>query len=391
MTEILQVDGVDVDNNGKPEVPGKKRAKPINAGQFPLRTLQEAIRVPEVIYNKFKEEESPVETVATLLGISIKSSNLSSILNAAEAYGLITKEIKNEPFYKVAETGRKIVKPTYQGEKEEAIKKAILTPTLMSRIYNDYNKKTFPAEDLFKNALVLTYKFPEEKVDQIRQILLDNATMAEVISADGIINLAYVPVSRDNDIKAPQIASGVKESTDGDINNSLIDDFENVCFVISPIGEEDSIERKHANTMLKHLITPVAEELNLKVVRADLIDKSGIINQQILQYISKSGYCIADLSFGNANVFYELGVRHTCLLPTIQIKRKIDKLPFDVAQGRTITINVDDPYTIMDRIDSAKKELKEHLTKMIQNKGRDMADDNPIRVYLPELKVTIPK
>ena len=372
----------------------KKRSKPVSPSAFPLRTLSDAIRVPDVIYKKFKEEGCPLETAGTLLAISAKSSNLAAILSAAEAYGLISKENQGGVSYKVTETGRKIVTPTYPGEKEEAIKKALLTPTTMSRIYNDYNKKTFPSDGLLNNALVVNYKLPEEKVDLIKQILSENASLAGIISGDGIINLSSAaPIARDESANFATVAAsnpveiGSTKYEDG----KLVEGFDNICFVISPIGEEDSVERKHANTMLKHLITPVGEELGLKVVRADSIDKSGIINQQILQYISKSAYCIADLSFGNANVFYELGVRHMCLLPTIQIKRKVDKLPFDVAQGRTITVDVDDPYTIMDRIESARKELREHLNKIIQNKGKDVSDDNPIRVYLPDLKVSIPK
>jgi hypothetical protein len=143
--------------------------------------------------------------------------------------------------------------------------------------------------------------------------------------------------------------------------------------------------------MLNHLIKPVCNELGLKVVRADTIDKAGLITQQILEFIAKSAYCIADLSFNNPNVFYELGVRHVCQLPTVQLIRKGDKIPFDVSQGRTIMIDTSDIYTIMDRFESAKKELKEHINKQTNNIKNDIADDNPIRIYLPELKVILPK
>lgn len=101
--------------------------------------------------------------------------------------------------------------------------------------------------------------------------------------------------------------------------------------------------------------------------------------------------CIADLSFNNPNAFYELGVRHMCMLPTIQIIRKGDKIPFDVSQGRTIVIDTSDVYTVMDKIESAKKELAEHVKHSMQSKPDSPSEDNPVFTYLPGLKVTIPK
>ena len=93
----------------------------------------------------------------------------------------------------------------------------------------------------------------------------------------------------------------------------------------------------------------------MRAIRADKIAKPGIITKQVIEYIAYSKLCIADLSFNNANAFYELGVRHAFKLSTIQIIRKGDKIPFDVSQGRTIIIDASDPYTIMDRIDVARK------------------------------------
>lgn len=159
-------------------------------------------------------------------------------------------------------------------------------------------------------------------------------------------------------------------------------------FLQTPLGDEASEERKHADMMLKHLLEPVFEKIGFTVIRADEIAKSGIITSQILEHIAKSKLCVADLSFRNPNAFYELGVRHAFLLPTIQIIHKSDKIPFDVSQGRTITIDTADRYTITDRLDSARKELKEYVTNLLQDSGSEV---NPVAVYLPGTKVSLPK
>lgn len=377
----------------------KNQSKPLLSSAMPQRTLEDVIKVAELIYKNFAGGETPLSTIAKIIGLGEKSTNMLYVIKACESYGIIDKVSKEG--YTLSEIGRKIVAPTFEGEDKEAIRKAILTPTLMSKIYSDYNKHPIPEDSFFINALEQKYTVPKPKASEIKEILLKNAEFANIITTSNDGNTKLLNLN--NDIKTTPsniITTYVPTiSNAGDDTIDLVPSFQEIghidysktCFIITPIGGDDSIERKHANMILNHLIKPVCDELGLKVVRADTIDKAGLITQQILEYIAKSAYCIADLSFNNPNVFYELGVRHVCQLPTVQLIRKGDKIPFDVSQGRTIMIDTSDIYTIMDRFESAKKELKEHVNKQTNNIKNDIADDNPIRIYLPDLKVILPK
>ena len=163
--------------------------------------------------------------------------------------------------------------------------------------------------------------------------------------------------------------------------------FDKARFVLTPIGTEESEQRKHADAILRHLIEPILNEMGFAAVRADKIAKPGIITKQIIEYIAYSPLCVADLSFNNPNAFYELGVRHALKLSTIQIIRKGDTIPFDVAQGRTIIIDTGDPYTIMDRFEVARKELREHVNSIL--KGVEPTQENPITYFLPDLRIDL--
>ena len=96
-----------------------------------------------------------------------------------------------------------------------------------------------------------------------------------------------------------------------------------------------------------------------------------------------------DLSFNNPNAFYELGVRHMCKAPTVQIIRKGDRIPFDVSQGRTIKIDMTDVYSVIESVESAKKELRQHLKHALSNDYK--GEDNPVNTYLPGVDVKVPK
>jgi hypothetical protein len=113
-------------------------------------------------------------------------------------------------------------------------------------------------------------------------------------------------------------------------NGTVTGDFAKICFYITPIGEDGSEERRHADFLMEYVIKPAVKEFDLTVVRADQMGKPGMIGKQVVEHILKARLVIADLSFHNPNVFYELSLRHATRLPTVQVKRTIDKLPFDL-------------------------------------------------------------
>ncbi len=67
------------------------------------------------------------------------------------------------------------------------------------------------------------------------------------------------------------------------------------CFVIAPIGEAESETRKRSDQVLKHIIRPAAADCGYKAIRADEIDKPGIITSQVIQHVVSDPLVIADL------------------------------------------------------------------------------------------------
>ncbi len=162
--------------------------------------------------------------------------------------------------------------------------------------------------------------------------------------------------------------------------------YESTCFYIAPIGDDGSDIRKHSDLFLGSFVEPALESFKLNVVRADAIDKPGIITRQIIDYIMRSRLVIADLSFHNPNVFYELALRHAIKLPVVQIIRAGDKIPFDVNQMRTIYIDTSDIYTLVPKIESYRAEIANQVRRALE---ADHVVDTPISTYFPDLKVTL--
>ena len=130
------------------------------------------------------------------------------------------------------------------------------------------------------------------------------------------------------------------------------------CFVITPIGGDQSDERRHANMVFEIALRPVLEAEGFKLERADLSTEPGQITAAIFSALYEADLCVADLTFLNANVLYELGVRHALQKPVIQIAERNTLLPFDAANQRTLFFDVGDVHSLQDLGERVRKQLQ---------------------------------
>ena len=141
------------------------------------------------------------------------------------------------------------------------------------------------------------------------------------------------------------------------------------CFIICPIGEEDSETRKRSDKVLADIIEPSTIKCGYKAIRADKLPDPGIITHNVIKHILNDSLVIADLTEQNPNVFYELALRHVSKKPLVQIidKSEEGKIPFDVANMSTILIDLQKPT-----------EAQEKITAQIQEYDKTQKIETPI-------------
>ena len=110
---------------------------------------------------------------------------------------------------------------------------------------------------------------------------------------------------------------------------------------------------------MRHIIQPALGN-DYTAVRADQIAEPGIITNQVIQRIVNDPLVIADLTEQNPNVFYELAIRHISRKPFVQIVGKGHRIPFDVAETRTVFFDLTDPDSVADAREEVAKQIK-HL------------------------------
>jgi hypothetical protein len=139
------------------------------------------------------------------------------------------------------------------------------------------------------------------------------------------------------------------------------------------------------NSIYEDWIQPTVEKIttaqneSITCHRADKAYRTGEIITHVIENIVESYIVIADLTGKNANVFYELGVRHAVSNNTILISEEVDDIPFDLKHLRTISYK----YT-PDKMLKFQKDLEKAI-QAIFNSPDEI--DNPVRRFLHDMEV----
>src|ERR1044072_4656395 len=149
------------------------------------------------------------------------------------------------------------------------------------------------------------------------------------------------------------------------------------AFIIRPFGTKNEI---NFDEVEKKLIDPALNRLEITGRTTMEIRRQGNIRLDMFQRLLTADLVIADISIQNANVYYELGVRHalrgkhTFLIRARACDLRADEVPFDLKTDRYLTYDGVNPGLSID-------DLYEGLRQTINSE----ASDSPIFQMFPDL------
>lgn len=360
---------------------------------FPASPFEEALEFAQAVL-KFGGGQ-PVRRLSLFdsLGKSPESGHSRQLIINANKYGLIEGGYQAEQLKLTQDGSRATDEEIPLRERVKArIKLAIQDIPPFSALYDRMVGGKLPARAALIDAaheFGVPTELAEEAVDTFIVNLRFVGLLQTLSGAERIVTVDHLLDSLPSSShQAKPRASGTASPvivTKGALVTAGHAEFDTTCFYVTPIGEEGSEQRRHADLFLGSLVEPALESFQLKVIRADAIDKPGTITRQIIEYLLRARLVIADLSFHNPNVFYELALRHAVRLPVVQVIRSADRVPFDLNQIRTVRIDTSDIYALVPKIDTYRSEIASQVRRALEDPD---AVDNPITTYYPGLQVT---
>jgi hypothetical protein len=151
------------------------------------------------------------------------------------------------------------------------------------------------------------------------------------------------------------------------------------AFIIRPFGQQADREGKliDFDAVEQTLIDPALRQLGYDGRTTQEITQAGNIRTDMFRMLVTADLAIADLSIHNANVFYELGIRHALRdQRTFLIRCKGDKTVFDLQTDRYLEYDRDDPAASL-----------KALVDGLRTTRASRAKDSPVFLLLPDLQV----
>jgi tetratricopeptide (TPR) repeat protein len=154
-----------------------------------------------------------------------------------------------------------------------------------------------------------------------------------------------------------------------------------LCFVLMPFGKKPDVSGTLVDfdAVYQDLIAPAIREAGLDPIRADEEMTGGLIHKPMYERLIFCKFAVADMTTANANVFYELGLRHAVRpwSTVLLFSKGGSQLPFDVAPLRAM------PYTLTPEgrpadVEAGKAALGRRLNEAREAAAQEPATDSPI-------------
>jgi hypothetical protein len=165
-------------------------------------------------------------------------------------------------------------------------------------------------------------------------------------------------------------------------------DLRQVCFVDMPFGKKPDLAsgvEVDFDQIYDMAIAPAIAEVGLEPVRGDRERTGGVIHSQMFGRLLLSEYVVADLTLSNANVFYELGIRHLARpFTTVPIFAAVHAIPFDVSLVRAIPYSLEKGKLTAEAAAKLKADLVSRLSAAVEGSA---SMDSPIFQLIPGFPV----
>jgi tetratricopeptide (TPR) repeat protein len=161
------------------------------------------------------------------------------------------------------------------------------------------------------------------------------------------------------------------------------------CYVSIPFGIKTDTDGRALDFdfLYATVIQPAVRELQTECRRLDEFEPGAIWHKTLLTAIISSDLMIADISTHNANVLYELGVRHAMKRGRTLLISAGGRLPWNISYSQALRYEPDASGRLTGE---PALRFRKSLQAIIRQSQRATISDSPIYEFFPDLEVILP-
>jgi hypothetical protein len=162
---------------------------------YPRIDLQEAIQRAETVYNKEKQNATPVETLANHWNYSVKSSGFQGVFSALKQFGLLEQQGQREDRTGHLTSLAITLLRAPEQEKSEAMWEAAMSPTIHAILWDRYGEVLPSSKNLIR-TLQKEYDFSEPGATILEREYRQTLAFVDSFCQTGDDNADTEPVDR---------------------------------------------------------------------------------------------------------------------------------------------------------------------------------------------------
>lgn len=303
----------------------------LKQSDVPQLSLDEALRVPQAIFDHYAGRPTPPLSVAKALNVDPKGSQLRVLSGAAIAFGLIEGGAQATAI-SVTDLARRILRPKSEGEDQAAKREAVLRPRVFGDFLRDYNGNQLPRPDLAVNVLD-GMGVPREKASNVFDRITESARSVGFLEEiKGKIYVSLDDAPHNNTVKKmsgdiiPADETAVEENpisiTEAQISTTAANSQGNAL----AIAVADDLRRKRV--FITHgkdraLVEPIKKLLEYgeldPVVSVERQSVSKPVPEKVMDDMRKCGAAIIHVD-ADVLITDTAGVEHTFINPNVLIE-----------------------------------------------------------------------
>ena len=161
------------------------------------------------------------------------------------------------------------------------------------------------------------------------------------------------------------------------------------CFVSIQFGRKSLPDGRELDFdhLFFQVIQPTLREVGIECRRLDEFSAGAVWHRTLITEVIASDLLIADVTSGNANVFYELGIRHALRRGRTILISAGGRTPADISLLQVLLYTPDGDGRLTG---NEADVFRTQLQSLVSQSQRATVNDSPIYEFFPELSVDLP-